>query len=198
MKIIKLIPTIIKNFFLIIFYEIRKFFRRSKWVRRMLVILVVAVLAYVGWRVWYYYHPNPNDPNLSLTQAAQIGQVTTHKLLVQIENKNCPPSIANGCFERGDIVLIKPADFQFSDAEKEGFLILHMDITDKQAEVLIESLQQKAQNQPKSKTPNGQPVMDTLKIRKYAVDLKKIGIADNDQSGREVDTVYKWDVVKEK
>jgi len=43
-------------------------------------------------------------------------------------------------------VLIKDGGFEFSDAEKEGFLILHMDLTDKQAEVLVQSLQQKAKS----------------------------------------------------
>jgi hypothetical protein len=121
--------------------------------------------------------------------------------MVQIENRNCPPEIASGCYQRGDIVLIKDGGFEFSDAEKTGFLILRMDLTDKQAEVLVQSLQQKAKNQPASsagKAPGGQPAMDQLKMRKYAVDLKKIGIDDNITSGKEANTVYKWDIVNEK
>ena len=174
---------------------------RRKWTIRLLIVLVIAG---GGYKVWQYYHPGANDQNLSLSQAAKIGQVTTHKLMVQIENRNCPPEIASGCYERGDIVLIKPGDFEFSDAEKTGFLILPMDLTDKQAEVLVQSLQQKAKTQPASPAggpkdnPGGQPQMEQLKMRKYAVDLKKIGIGDDVGSGKVVETVYKWDVVKEK
>jgi hypothetical protein len=136
--------------------------------------------------------------NLSLSQAARIGQVTTHKLMVQIENRNCPPEIASGCYERGDIVLIKPSDFEFSDAEKTSFLILNMDITDNQAEVLVKSLEQKAKVQPKEKSPDGRPQMDQLKIRKYTVDLKKISLGDDITAGKVIDAIYKWDIVREK
>ena len=200
MKTLKLIGRIIKNLFLILIEEITKLFAIRK--RRKWAVLAVIVLLIVGggYQIRKYYHPDPNDPNLSLTQAARIGQVTTHKLLVQIENRNCPPEIANGCYQRGDIVLIKGGDFQFSDAEKSGFLILRMDLTDKQADVLVKSLEQKSANQPKpaSGERNMPPVMDMLAIRKYTVDLKKIGIADDMINGKEVDTIYKWDVVKEK
>jgi hypothetical protein len=178
--------------------EIVKLFvvpRRRKWT---IIVIIILVVFGGGYKAWRYYHPKADDQNLSLAQAAKIGTVTTHKLMVQIENRNCPPEIASGCYERGDIVLIKDGGFEFSDAEKEGFLILHMDLTDKQAEVLVQSLQQKAKEQPKEKTPNGQPAMDQLKMRKYAVDLGKIGIGNDDQKGREVDTVYKWDIIKEK
>jgi hypothetical protein len=194
MKALKLIPTIIKNFFLIIYDETKKLMRRSKIFKWAFWVVLILLLAGGGYKIWRYYRPNPNDPNLSLSQAAKIGQVTTHKLMVEIENPKCSPAMASGCYERGDIVLIKPGDWEFSDAEKTGFLILHMDLTDKQAEVLVRSLD-KNTNQ---KGPNGEPQAQQLKMRRYAVDLQKIGIADNDQNGREVDTIYKWDVVKEK
>jgi len=197
MKKIKLIGTIIKNLFLILWHEAKKLWRKKAG-KIIVSLLVVLILGFGGYKIWRNYHPNPNDPNLSLAAAARIGTVTTHKILVQIENRNCPAAIASGCYQRGDIVLIKPGDFQFSDAEKEGFLILRMQLTDKQAEVLVQSIQKQAKNQPKEKTPGGQPMMDTVAMRKYSVDLKKIGIADNDRKGREEDTVYKWDIVREK
>lgn len=201
MKTLKLIITIIKNLFLITYDESRKLLRKSKVARWIFALVIIFLLIGGGYKVWRYYRPDPNDPNLSLAQAAKIGQVTTHLLLVQIENRNCPPAIANGCYERGDIILIKPADFQFSDAEKAGFLILKMDLTDKQAEVLVQSLQQKAKNQPAlsaGKTSGGQPLMDQLKIRKYTIDLQKIDIGPDMTAGRVVNAVYKWDIVKEK
>jgi len=193
-KGLKRIPASLKRAFQIFAGKTKKIFtvpRRRKW---GLIAIIILVLAGGGYKTWRYYHPNPNDPNLSLSQAARIGQVTTHKLMVQIENRNCPPAMASGCYERGDIVLIKPGDWQFSAAEKTGFLILHMDLTDKQAEALVRSLD-KNTNQ---KGPNGQPQMEQLKMRRYAVDLQKIGIGPDIVSGREVDTVYNWDMVKEK
>lgn len=159
------------------------------------IVTIVAII--FGWR-WYQKNARENP---SLSQAAKMGEMTTHKLMVQIENKNCPPEMASGCYERGDIVLIKEGAWEFSSAEKEGFLILHMDITDKQAMVLVRSIEEKSKNQPpKDKEIKDMPeAMETVKMRKYAVDFKKIGISPDDQKGREIaDKVYKWDVVKEK
>lgn len=189
MHILKLIPVIIKNLSLMIWEN-----KISRWI---LIILIVAGVGFGGYKI--FFGPlDPNDPNLSLSDAAKIGEVTTHKLMVQIENRQCPTEIASGCYERGDIVLIKNGDFEFSDAEKTGFLILKMDLTDKQAEVLVRSLEQKAKNQPKEKSPDGRVQMEQLKMRRYGVDLKKISIEDSVTSGKVVDAVYKWDIVKEK
>jgi hypothetical protein len=195
MKTLKLILTIIKNLFLIIIEEIIKIFtipKRRKWA---VIIIIILILTGGGYKIWKYYRPDPNDPNISLAQAAKIGEVTTHKLLVEIENPKCPPAIANGCYERGDIVLIKPGDFEFSDAEKEGFLILRMDLTEKQSELLVRSLDKGGGG----KGPDGQPNTQQLKMRRCGVDLSKIGIGNDDQKGREVEgRVYKWDIISEK
>lgn len=198
MKYLKLAATILKNLFLILIYEIKKIIIIPKRRKIAGVVILVGLVIGGGYKTWRYIHPRETDQNLSLWQAARVGQATTHFLMVQIENKNCPPEIASGCYERGDIVLIKPSDFQFSDGEKESFLILKMDITDAQADVLVRSLEQKSKVQPKEKTPDGRPTMDQLKIRRYAVDLAKIGISSNDTKGRVADTVYKWDIVKKK
>lgn len=199
MKYIKLIPIILKNLVLITYDETKSLLQRSKIARWIFAVIVAVILGAIGYFV--FWRVDPNDPDLSLWQASRVGEKTTHQLMVQIENKNCPKEIASGCYERGDIVLIKPADFQFSDGEKESFLILKMDITDKQAEVLVKSLEQKAKEQPKD-LPEGMkdagPQMEQLKMRKYVVNLKEIGIGDDVTSGKVVDKVFGWKVVDEK
>lgn len=157
------------------------------------IVTIVAII--FGWR-WYQKNARENP---SLSQAAKMGEMTTHKLMVQIENKNCPPEMASGCYERGDIVLIKEGGWEFSDAEKEGFLILHMDLTDKQAEIMVQALEEKSKVQPDKDIKDAPPAMETLKMRKYTVNFEKIGIGPDDQKGREImDKVFKWNVVKEK
>lgn len=196
-----MIFNIIKNFFPVLFEEIRDLLRSSRKARWIFGILIILVLAFGGYKVWKNFYPDPNSQNLTLSQAGRIGEVTTHKLMVQIENKNCHPQMQNGCYERGDIVLIKDGAWEFSGAEKDGFLILHMDLTEKQAEILVRSLEEKSKVQPpKDKELKDAPeTMETLKMRKYAVELSKIGIGPDDQKGRENnDTIYKWDIVKEK
>lgn len=198
---LKLILRIMKNFFPVIIGDLRDFLKRSRKARWIFAVAVISALGFGGYKIWKNYRPDPNSQDLSLSQAGRIGEVTTHKLLVQIENKNCPQDLQNGCYERGDIVLIKDGKWEFSDAEKAGFLILHMDLTDKQAEVLVQSLEEKSKIQPPKdeKEKNSPEMMETLKMRKYAVDLAKISIGPDDQKGRENSgTIYKWDIVKEK
>lgn len=144
---------------------------------------------------------NSESAGLTLPQASKTDPVSRHKLLVQIENRPCPSQDSAGCFERGDILLIKPGDWEFSDGEKEGFLIIQMDITEGQAEDLVRSLEKEAeveapQDEGEEETA---PPSETLRLRKYAVDLGKIGLRPDEQKGLEItDEVYTWDIIKEK
>jgi hypothetical protein len=194
-KIIKLIPTIIKNFFLIILEEIVNLFRKMGWLWS-LVLLAVLAGAIGGGFFWYKKERHFENPEAKMTleEAAKIGEVTTHKLLVQIEIPKGNPEDLKGRYERGDIVQVSPGDKEFSEAEKTGFLILKMDLTDKQGELLMRALE----IEDEQKDPDGRPMMKTLKRRKYAIDLQKIGIGDDVQRGRVVEDIYKWDIVKEK
>ncbi|MFA6048105.1 MAG: hypothetical protein WCV59_00130 [Parcubacteria group bacterium] len=192
MRIFKLILTILKNLILITFDESRKLLKRSKVARWILVVLIIAAIGCGGFR-WYKNKTDPNNPDMSLSDAAKIGTVTTHKLMVEIESSKCPPEKASGCYERGDIVVILPGERDFSDSEKAGFLILKMDLTDKQAELLLHPVEKISQG-----IKNISPMPEQIKIRRYAVDLKKIGIGDDVQAGKVMDQIYKWDIVQEK
>jgi hypothetical protein len=151
-----------------------------------LVILFGSVYGIYRYRQWLY-----RDENLTLSRAAKVGEVTTHKLMVQIEE----PRSAQGRYERGDIVMATPGDKEFSEAEKGGFLILRMDITEKQAEILMRSLMEKTGE----KDELGKPIESMAKRRKHAIDLSEIGIAADDFRGREMtDKIWKWDIVIEK
>jgi hypothetical protein len=151
----------------------------------------------VGGGVYWYKKKHRFDnpeAKMTLKEAAKIGEITTHKLLVQIEIPKGNPEDLKGRYERGDIVQVSPGEKEFSEAEKTGFLILKMDLTDKQGELLMRSLESESEE----KDPDGRPMMKTLKRRKYAIDLQKIGIGEEVQRGKEVDQVYKWDIVNEK
>lgn len=197
MKYLKLALTIVRNFFLIVFYETRKLFRTRPWAAWILLAVILAGAVWGGVVGYKKYRRQKliGGDQVTLAQAAKMGEVTTQKLMVQIENPKGNLEDLKGRYQRGDIVLIKPGDFEFSAAEKTGFLILHMDITDKQAEVLVRSLQKDTGQDD----PDGRPRLDNLARRKYTVDLSKVGIAQDDQTGREItDKIFQWDVVAEK
>jgi len=160
------------------------------------IIAVIAIIIIAGGFLWWQKNSKPiNNQKLTLKQASEMGEVVTHKLLVQIERPKGSPENLQGRYERGDVVLVAPADKQFSDAEKTGFLILKMDLTPKQAEILTLSLQKDTGQKDLEKGPT----QETLKRRKFYVDLEKINITNDDEKGREVgDQIFKWDILREK
>ena len=174
---------------------------RAAAFRGVIVIIIIAGIIFGA--IKFFKNNSTGDPydNLTLSEAAKMGETQTYKLMIQIETPKGLPEDTEGRYERGDIVLILPADHGFSPAEKEGFLIIKMDLTQKQTELLTRSLEE-IKNPPtggKNKE-TGEPERETLKRRKYTVDLTKIGIAPDDQKGREItDKTFEWeDVVAEK
>jgi len=130
---------------------------------------------------------------MTLSQAASQGQMVEMKLLVQIETPQGRADDANSRLERGDVVLAKPVDWQFSDAEKSGFLIIKVKLNETLANLIIHPLfgSSTSKNEPASP--------EQLKRRKFAVDLAKIGIAKDDEKGREVDDkTFDWNVLTQK
>jgi len=189
MRIIKLIPIIIKNLSLMSW--------QYKPTRLAIIILILAAIGFSGWR-YYQHKTDPNDSDMTLKEAAKIGEVATHKLMVQIEPSKCPPELMNGCYERGDIVVILSGGRDFSDGEKAGFLILNMDLTPKQAELLMRPSEKESKEKPKDMPKDAPPMMEQVKIRRYAVDLARIGIGSDIKTGQVVDSIYKADIIREK
>lgn len=196
---LKLIPRILINFLQIVYEEAGNFFRRLGWIKSAVIIVVIAALAVGG--AWWFHNKNkmapdlPDDYFMTLKEAAKMGEMTTHKLLIQIENPKGNPENIKGRYQRGDIVMAVPGDREFSDAEKTGFLIIQMELTDKQAELLMRPQETIGEETDES----GRPVLKQVKRRKYIVDLAKVGIGPEVERGRVIDDkVFKWDVVAEK
>lgn len=132
----------------------------------------------------------PGDDGVTLAAAAKMGEMQTRKLLIQIRNSN-----QEGDPERGDVVLVAPADKEFSPAEIGGFLIVKMKLTDKQVEIITKPKQKLTGE----KDDTGNPVVAQEKARKYSIDLGRIGVAADDFAGREIaDKLFEWQVIKEK
>lgn len=169
---------------------------KPSWYKISLLVLGLIVIFVGGYFLAKKFRSPKgpeNDPQkITLTQAAQVGEEATLKLLVQIEQPKGRPENMSGRYERGDIVLTAPADKEFSDAEKTGFLIIKMDLTEKQAELLSLSLKEATGG----KDPAGNPETKDVKRRKFALDLAKIGIAPDDFKGKEItDKIFTWDAL---
>ena len=194
LRVIRLIPIIIKNLFFIAFNAIKRELCGRSWLFWLVGVIILVVVLGGGIFGYRKYQRSKlvaqmTDSQVSLSKAAAMGKMTTHKLLVQIENVKCPDGQANQCFQRGDIVLIMPGNHQFSIAEKTGFLIVPADLTDKQAEILTQA----TQKDTGKNNPDDQSLLDTTARRRYSVDLSKIGISPDDQKGQEITgKIFQW------
>jgi hypothetical protein len=157
-------------------------------------LILLAIIA-----SYYFWHQknNTNDPldKMTLNQAAREGQMVEMKLLVQIETPQGRADDANARLERGDVVLAKPADWQFSDAEKSGFLIIKVKVTPALADLMVKPVEKIIDTEKDT----GAPIKETERRRKFAVDLNKIGIGKDDEKGREIaDKTFDWHILIQK
>jgi len=173
--------------------------KHAKILKIAIIFLAFLILLGAGFLAWRVFLKNknsePDNNKLTMAAASKIGEIATHKLLVQIRKPADNSEKSNGRYERGDVVLVAPADHGFSDAEKAGFLIIKMEITPKQAEILTLALQK----DNGTEDPKQNPLRESIKRRKFYLDLAAIGISDDEEKGREIeDQVFKWDVLREK
>ena len=163
--------------------------------RNIVILIALALLVIGGFFLWRKYSIPKDAQKLTLTQAARMGEFTQQKLLVQISRPKGTADNVKGRYERGDIVLVADADKEFSATEKSIFLIIKMDLTPKQKEILTLSMVKDTGE----KDEDNRPVEETLKRRKFYVDLKAVGIADEDEGGKEItDKSFEWSILKQK
>jgi len=207
----KLTPTIAKNLVLICWDWLRRgilsvwkwkirLYKKFGWkfsVAAVALIVLIIIGGVFSYRAWHRNSLIPAIDKLSLAQAAKMGTKTTHELLIQIENSKCNPAMSHTCYQRGDVVLTVEGEKQWSEAETEGFLIIKMDLTPTEAQLLVHPLE--TLSDKKTNDPSGRPNFDQKQLRRFAVDLTKIGIGAEDQSGRLVeDKIFTSDMLIEK
>lgn len=163
----------------------------------LFTLVLLAVLGGIGFGVYEIikWAKGPADPyEMSLTDAGKEGEAKTYQLMIKIDR---PKGNASGGYERGDIILSAPEDKEWSLAEKEGFLIVKMKITEAQAGLLTQSKENPAERE---KDPEKRSGAENVPLRRFTVDLAKLGIADDDEKGRViVDKVFEWkETVREK
>lgn len=154
------------------------------------IIVIIAGIGFVAYKAVKNYQQTPAIERLTLADAAKNGPKQTVQLLVQISSNG------GGGLERGDVVLTAPADKQFSIAEQEGFLIIKVNLTQDEQNLLALSLKQQsgifASQQDKMNTKE-------IKLRKFAVDLAKVGINPSETTGKVIaDKVFEDDILLQK
>ena len=109
------------------------------------------------------------------------------------------------------MVGVYPEDHQWSDSEKVSYLILKMNLNEKEVGKITESVkeeidiktlpeeQQKFIKEQKKEERNPEDMQRTVSIRKYKIDLEKIGFSDMSVllNGQPFDgQVFGWEIVE--
>lgn len=156
------------------------------------LIVIVLSISFGIYKIVKREKSIPEIETMTISKASKIGEKRAVQLLIQIvDQKN-----VQGVLERGDVVLSASEDKQFSIAEQEGFLIIKINLTQSEQELLELSLKEKVKifaNQ------DDQQERKEIKRRKFAVDLEKIGIKPEEKTGKIIsDKIFEDDVLIEK
>ncbi|MCP4594990.1 DUF2341 domain-containing protein [Neptuniibacter sp.] len=130
--------------------------------------------------------PEPEVPAIEVedvdldTLTETSGRVGTkaYEALVKLGDNyhSDPDEDARACFKHGDIVLIKPAGYAWTDSERSGFLIVELFLTEEEA---IQLMQPKKAEMSRAEK-KGERRIRKLKKRANRINLKKLGISKRD------------------
>lgn len=133
----------------------------------------------------------PKEMAMTMEDASRDGEAVVKKILVQM-NSSVGQSADS---ERGDVIVVGPEDREYSPAETSGFFTVKIRMTGKQAELLIAPLQKMSE---RKSNETDTPEFEIVRQRRFGIYLEKVGILPEEKTGREIDGIFGWDVIREK
>ena len=141
------------------------------------------------------------------------GETKNYQVLVAAyDNKlSDPEEDKRSSMKKGFVVGVYDENHQWSDSEKISYLILKMKLNEKEVSKITEPIeedidiktlpeeQQKMINEQKKEERNPEDLKKTISVRKYKVDLEKIGFSDMSVllKGQPFgDKVFDWGIMK--
>jgi len=111
-----------------------------------------------------------------LTEAGKDPAAEPYELLIKIGDNyhRDRDEDRRASYKAGDIVLVRPAGFNWSDTEKNSFLVIRVDMTKEKAKEIVASKKVKT----RKKDSYGNPIYRTIKKRAYKVNLDKFGLGE--------------------
>ena len=147
----------------------------------LFVSVLILVISGIIFCIWKYASEDPKVPRrISMEEAGKIGKKETYQVVIKI---NRLKGGAGGGLERGDVIMTAAEEKQWSQAEKDGFLIIKMNLTPEQAALLIE---QKTGPHDMEENEKEEKVLSESSDngRRFAVDLRKMAIGDSEEKGK--------------
>lgn len=153
---------------------------KKRFLLFILAIAAILIAAVFGWKKYQAGKNNPeNQPQVfeAMIQTKGQGEYKTD------EDKKT-------FFENGDVLVIFPEGHVWSNGEK-GETIIKLKVTKEEADRLMESEMRKSSEVGLRKDGEGEPQEETVRLRKYKVDLDDIDIDEPEK-------VYGSGVIEEK
>lgn len=163
-----------------------------------LILLIFLVLAIAAGAVW-------GVKKMKSRIAAENGPTKTRQVLVSIRDNKMPDPVEDkkSSIKLGYVLGVYPEDHKWSDTEKRTFLILKMNLNDKQASELTAPLEQPIKNmtdeQKKAAASDPQAGKETVSAREYKIDFDKIGFKPDGSLLKEqplLDKTFGWEIVE--
>ena len=149
----------------------------------LLIIALVGVNFTVGERVKLNELPSYMIDRIlgiiGLNPVRPDEPIQTYELLI----KKGPTGVGQGAYQEGDIVMLKPAGYNWSAGELNNFWIVKMDLTPSQAEELVKPKEREIGEKDK----DGQPITEIEARRKHYISSELLEQAEQGQAlSREV------------
>ena len=173
------------------------------WRLIVFVLIIIGLLCGIFWSVNKFI----------FKEKWEGGEKRVYQVLVNpFDNKlSDPEEDKRSSMKKGYVVGVYPEDHQWSDSEKVSYLILKMNLNEKEVGKITESVkeeidiktlpeeQQKFIKEQKKEERNPEDMQRTVSIRKYKIDLEKIGFSDMSVllNGQPFDgQVFGWEIVE--
>lgn len=153
----------IKNFFRKIadFWKILPFNR--KIIFSAILLLIIAGIAFGIYKI--------------SNKAGKEKQVYEALVMVYDQKTSDPKEDARSSLKKGDVIVIFPEGHNWSETEKNSYLILKIKLTAEESQKLIEPKQKEVENPKKDENKDGMkqmPQMETLLARQYRLKVEKL------------------------
>lgn len=161
-----------------------------------LVVLVVG--ASLGWK---YLKPQPKKVYEAL-------------IAVRSQSNADPVEDAKNSLKAGDVLLLLPEGHKWSETEKVSYLILKMNLTEKEAQTIVSPEEKKAvepkpttdeekkRAEERKKAEGNRQQMETVRARRYRIKLEELdkNFDPNILLERQpyLDKIYDWKIVEKK
>lgn len=166
-----------------------------------LIVFILVIVAVAGGTIWgvIYFFSKDN------------GETKNYQVLVSVrdEKSSNPDEDRKSSMKMGYVIGVYPEGHEWSITEKTSYLILKMKLNEKEVQKItqaveedvdIKTLPQEQQDNIKEQKKSGdyQEMKETIAVRKYKINLEKIGFSDPNSllNGQPFgDKTFDWGIV---